>query len=124
MYQNYPNQLEINVSPSTAGQVQFNLLHQSSNVPEKCRKFIEKLGWMMQNTHPDTGEQLFHKPPPNGSLDDERKNWNHDLQYGHWHWYEAMAYEFGKFMGIDEDTGGTHLGQDTMGSAAQSPAHL
>ncbi len=67
-------------------------------------------------THPDTGEMLFHKSAPDSATDEERRGWNYELSNNYWHWYEAMAYEFSKFMGIEEDTGGSR--SDTMGSAS------
>ncbi|KKM82564.1 hypothetical protein LCGC14_1318260 [marine sediment metagenome] len=125
MYTSYPNRTEINLGVGTEpGSVKVEINLQPANVPDKCRVFIEKLGWMQQINHPDTGEKLFHKPPPTDASDEEKGKWNYELVQGYWHWYEAVAYEFSKFMGIEEDTGGTSSGSDTMGAqAAQAPSH-
>lgn len=123
MYSNYPNPTDVQLmNGSEVGSVKAILTIQPVNVPAKCADFLMKLGWSQFSTHPDTNEQLFHKPPPNETNDEEKKAWNYELQYSYWHWYEAMAYEFSKFMSIDEDTGGAS-GSDTMGSPqAPGPA--
>ncbi len=123
MYSNYPSPTDVQLmNGSEIGSVKAVLTHQPVNVPGKCEDFLLKLGWSLYMTQPDTGEQLYHKPPPNDCTEDEKKNWNYDLQNAYWHWYEAMAYEFSKFMGIDDDTGGVS-GVDEMVSAAQAPSH-
>jgi len=103
------------------GEIRAGINWYQTTVPMKCEAFLEKLGWMRSTVyHPDTGEAMFHKPPPVDCSDENRKNWNHELAFSHWRWYEAMAYEFGKFMGIDEDTGGPS-NQEQMGSASAAP---
>ncbi len=105
MYNSYPTKTDVNIM-SAGPNLEWSLIIQSRAVPKKCQEFLEKLGWLVSINHPDTGETLFQKPPPGNSSDEVKREWNYDLRTGYWHWYEAMSYEFGKFMGIDTDTGG------------------
>lgn len=123
MYSNYPNATDVQMQTANEmGSVKAVLSHNTANVPGKCEDFLLKLGWSHHMSHPDTSERLYHKPPPNEATEDEKKAWNYDLQYAYWHWYEAMAYEFGKFMGIDTDTGG-EVGQSSGQAQTAAPFH-
>ena len=70
----------------------------------------------MASSHPDTCETLFQKHAPDGANDEERSKWNYELANGYWFWYEAIAYEFSKFMSIGDDSGKESRGEQTMGS--------
>ena len=110
MLNNFPTSPEIKVLPSNqmAGElnVRFELTMPPVTVPNKCEGLIFKLGWTERSRDPDTTEPLYYKPPPSDATDEVKKAWDYDLQNGYWHWYEAMAYEFGKFMSIGDDSHG------------------
>lgn len=120
MYSSFPSPTLVNIS-GQGNMINMDVNFPIHTVPEKCLNFLQKLGWEVATSHPDTKESLFQKNPPKGSSDEIKKEWNYDLQHCYWHWYEAMAYEFGKFMGIDEDTGGG-IGNTEGAQAASAPA--
>ncbi len=121
MYSGFPIKSDVSVALMGQG-IEFQFVSPASRVPTKCQDFLDKLGWTPNTQHPDTGETLFQKLPPQNCTDEVRNDWNHDLQYSYWHWYEAMAYEFGKFMGIDEDTSPNTISQDGASGLAMAPA--
>jgi len=86
-------------------ELSFTFNQQNREVPLTQEAFLIKLGWETAGYHPDTHEELFRKPCPNGALDEVRKNWCFQLASGYWHWYEAVAYEFSKFISIGDDSG-------------------
>lgn len=102
--------------------LRFDVKHQNREVPEKQKEFLEKLGWVNAGYHPDTNEELFRKPCPNGALDEVRSKWCYELGTGYWHWYEAVAYEFTKFIGIGDDSGKENPNMSGA-SAASSQQH-
>ena len=105
MYSNFPQPIS-STPVVTNNQIAFTIDVQIVDVPVKSDTLLLKLGWSHYSSHPDTHEQLYHKPPPNDVSDEVKASWDSNLQYSYWHWYEAMAYEFGKFMSIDDDSNG------------------
>jgi hypothetical protein len=55
--------------------------------PEIQTALIEKLGWVQRGVHPDSYEPMFMKD---------------SVEYA-MRWYEALAYEFYRFMNIGVD---------------------
>ena len=84
----------------------FSINFQIREVPDKMDDFLQKTGWMSCGAHPDTREKLYRKPCPDNATDEIQKEWPYELGSGYWHWYEAVAYEFGKFMTIGDDVNG------------------
>lgn len=112
---------KIDTTPTVQGNnLSFDVNVPKQEVPHKQRVFIEKLGWAGGYWHPDTGEELFQKHPPSNCTDEVRNSWASDLNYNYWHWYEAVAYEFTKFMGIEDDSGKSHSGNAEAASASSS----
>lgn len=107
--------------PVVGGQndLSFDLDYQNRDVPDSQKLFLEKLGWTHAGYHPDTQEEMFHKQCPSDATDTLRNQWDWQLASGYWHWYEAVAYEFSKFIGIGDDKGKSQggSGSATMGSA-------
>ncbi len=113
MLNNYPTSPEVRCTPGgTPNGMQFEITMPQVCVPAKCEQLLFKLGWTVRTSNPDTQEMLYYKCPPNDATDEIKKGWDFDLQNGYWHWYEAMAYEFGKFMSIGDDS---HAGNDSHG---------
>ena len=83
--------------------LQFDIQHQSREVPETQKDFLDRLGWTSAGYHPDTMEELFRKQPPADCSEGKRRAWDNELMTGYWYWYEAVAYEFTKFMTIGDD---------------------
>lgn len=81
----------------------FSIEFQNSEVPLSQFRFLTMMGWQEVMRHPDTGEALYNKPPPLNCTDEVRNAWDHELVSCYWHWYEAVAYEFTKFLSIGED---------------------
>ena len=121
MYASVPSKLA--TTPSLNGnQLTFDVFENDSAVPAKQKVFLEKLGWTTACYHAGTNEQLFWKMPPANCTDEIRNSWAHDLRHNYWHWYEAVAYEFTKFMGIEDDSGeNPSMGSAGMGSV-QTPS--
>ncbi len=117
MYTSFPISTDVSVQVGGMNDIKMSLVHPVSTVPTKPREFLEKLGWSMASSHPDTGEMLYQKHAPDGANDEERKAWNYELASGYWFWYEAIAYEFSKFMSIEEDTGGSAQDEQPVGSS-------
>lgn len=67
-------------------------------VPNRVKRLLGNLGWKERGLDPDTREQLYHKDNPSMGGD-----FDPDLDACSWRWYEAMAYEFGKFINIGMD---------------------
>lgn len=84
-------------------QLEFNPQFQNREVPESQKEFITKLGWKTAGYHPDTQEELYRKPPPDNATSEVIAAWDYELGSGYWHWYEAVAYEFSKFINIGDD---------------------
>ena len=109
MLNNYPASPEIKIMPGANGspsEVRFEISMPPVTVPNKCEALLFKFGWQRRVSDPDTQEALYYKPSPHDATDEIKKGWDYDLQNGYWHWYEAMAYEFGKFMSIGDDSHG------------------
>ncbi len=113
MLNNFPISPEIKcITGGTPNGVQFEILMPPVTVPNKCEQLLFTLGWTVRASDPDTTEVLYYKPPPSDATKEVTQGWDFDLQNGYWHWYEAMAYEFGKFMSIGDDS---HVGNDSHG---------
>ncbi len=97
-----------------------DLEREPHSVPGKVDILLTKFGWMHSETDPNTKEPLFQKRPPDAAPDNVKASWDSDLQNCHWRWYEAMAYEFGKFMSIDDDRDWNHS-QGSSGVGASTP---
>ena len=82
----------------------FNLEWQPRDVPDSQLEFLDRLGWQVTMRHPDTNEQMFRKPCPSSATQEVRAAWPYELGSGYWYWYEAVAYEFTKFMTIGDDS--------------------
>lgn len=104
MFVQVPRKAEVNPEVDGMSSLTFAINHQTQEVPAKMVDFLDRMGWATTNNHPESGEWLFHKYPPNGCTDEVRKQWDNELQSGYWFWYEAVAYEFTKFMTIGEDS--------------------
>lgn len=107
MYTNWPDEDKIRMSINDSGMngagLSVNLEREPHSVPGKVETLLHKLGWEHSQTDPNTKEMLWHKMPPPGATDEVKSKWDNDLQNCHWFWYEAMSYEFGKFMSIGDD---------------------
>jgi len=91
--------METTVQPKLMGnQVEMELNFCMHKVPERVKKLLSNLGWLERGTDPDTNEALFHKISAGMGGD-----FDPDLDACSWRWYEAMAYEFGKFIDIGMD---------------------
>jgi len=87
------------VLPNIMGNgVEMQLNYAMHKVPMRVEKLLSNLGWQDRGMDPDTQEKLFHKTTSGmgGDFDPE-------LDSCSWRWYEAMAYEFGKFIDIGMD---------------------
>lgn len=95
VYTQYPSATEVKpqVTPD-ARAVEMQIDFATHKVPERVLKLLKNLGWTEVGSDPDTGEDLFHKENPSMGGD-----YDPDLNL-YWRWYEAMAYEFGKFIDI------------------------
>ena len=101
MSQPMPDTLEPEVTNDN--QLSFRIDKQNIDVPAHVDHTLFKLGWEVSTYHPETNETLYRKQPPVSCTAEVRAKWHHDLQFGHWYWYEAMSYEFAKFINIGED---------------------
>lgn len=110
MFTSQPRETTTVMAVSDLNKLEVELNHQNHEVPDKQRAFLAKMGWQVTMNHPDTNEELFRKPPPVDASDFVRNNWDWELGQGYWYWYEAVAYEFTKFIGIDDDSGTAHSG--------------
>ncbi len=107
MLNNFPVAPEIKwIAGNLPSEMRLEIAMPQVTVPNKCEDLIFKLGWLTRTSDPDTQETLYYKPPPQDAEEKVRQGWDYDLQNGYWHWYEAMAYEFGKFMSIGDDSHG------------------
>lgn len=108
MYRNWPSEDRIRMSVNDSGingaALSVDMERDEHSVPGKVEKFLVRLGWSHVLICPNTKEQLWQKSPPDDAPDHVKTNWDSDLQNCHWYWYEAMSYEFGKFMSIGTDT--------------------
>ncbi len=90
---------ETTVMPQVMGNgVEMKINAPMHKVPERVKKLLSNLGWMERGTDADTTEALFHKTTSGMGGD-----FDPDLDACSWRWYEAMAYEFGKFIDIGMD---------------------
>ena len=97
MYSQFPT--ETKVQPMVNGEgVEMNIVVAKQVEPERVVKLLNNLGWKEIGICPDTGESLYQKSNPNMGGD-----FDSDLANYYWRWYEAMAYEFGKFINIGLD---------------------
>ena len=107
MYNGWPSQDQIRMSNNDSGingaAFSVDLEREPHTVPGKGETLLMKFGWVHSEICPNTKEQLFQKRPPSDAPDNVKSSWDSDLQSCHWRWYEAMAYEFGKFMSIGDD---------------------
>ncbi len=111
MLNNFPTSPEIKITSVGSGplselNVRFDISMPPVTVPNTCEQLLFQLGWTQRTCDPDTQESLYYKPSPDDATAEVRKGWDYDLQNGYWHWYEAMSYEFGKFMSIGDDSRG------------------
>lgn len=85
--------------PTLSGnQLEISLTTPIHKVPARVEKLLGTLGWKERGTDSDTNEKLYHKDNPSMGGD-----FDPDLDACSWRWYEAMAYEFGKFIDIGMD---------------------
>jgi hypothetical protein len=126
MYNGWPNEDQVRVNltnPNGAvnsGSFDINLEREPHRVPAKVQTLLTRFGWTTSETCPNTKEVLFQKDPPNDAPDNVKSAWDSDLQNCHWRWYEAMAYEFGKFMSIGDDADWNKSQGSGVGSANQA----
>ena len=100
---------------------------EDQKTPTKVAILLQKFGWSECGSHPDTKQQMWQKNPPDDASDEAKAGWDNDLKNGFWLWDEAMAYEFGKFIGIGDDVDWSKSqGSANMGSAGatSSPGRL
>lgn len=110
MYRDWPSEDQVRIIQngsdgavnSTPG-FSINIEREPMAVPGKVEMLLTRFGWTHSQMCPNTKEQLWQKNPPTDSTEEVKKAWDNDLQNCHWYWYEAMAYEFGKFIGIGDD---------------------
>ncbi len=98
MFKQFPCMTEVKHIISGNGGVELQVHIAQHGVPARVEKLLSSLGWTEVGTDPDTMETLFHKENPTMGGD-----FDPDLNL-YWHWYEAMAYEFGKFIDIGMDS--------------------
>lgn len=132
MYKNWPTKDQLRVSMNQGGipnegSFQVDLERESMDVPAKVEILLIRFGWEHSQQCPNTNEQLFQKKPNKDATDEAKAAWDFDLQNGHWYWYEAMAYEFGKFISIDTDVDWSKSHPSNVGGSAgatpqQAPA--
>lgn len=126
MYNGWPNEDQIRMSINDSGVngagLSVDLERTPHTVPDKAETLLMKFGWVYSETCPNTKEHLFQKRPPTDAPDTVKSSWDNDLQNCHWRWYEAMAYEFGKFMSIGDDAGSSSAAGSGVGGATSSPA--
>lgn len=118
MYSNWPSQTEVTLTANSVPQqsgiaipgdqipgIQLNaqLEIERQKTPGKVAILLQKFGWKECGTHPDNQQQMWSKQPADNATDEVKAAWDADLKNGYWMWYEAMAYEFGKFISIDTD---------------------
>jgi len=124
MYNGWPNEDQIRMSINDSGVngagLSVDLERDPHKVPGKVQALLTRFGWTNSETDPNTKEILFQKRPPNDAPDNVKSSWDADLQNCHWRWYEAMAYEFGKFMSIDDDRD-WNQSQGSSGVGANTP---
>ena len=97
MFTQFPAMTEI--KPSLNGDsVSMSINVAPHDAPERIVKLLSNLGWKEIGTDPDTIEPLFQKENAAMGID-----WDADLSSKYWRWYEAMAYEFGKFVNVGLD---------------------
>ena len=128
MYKNWPSEDQIRLSHNDNGvngaMLSVDLEREPHSVPGKVEDLLMKFGWEHSQFCPNSKEQLFQKKPPTDAPDNIKAAWDNDLQTAHWYWYEAMSYEFGKFMsiGTDVDWSKEQHPSNVGGSTAQAPA--
>lgn len=87
-FDNFPGKTFTTATVS-GSQLNLDINFEGQSVPPNIHQALtEKLGWAQWGTCPDTNQPIY------------RKN-NSSLHY--FYWYEAMAYEFYRFMNIGED---------------------
>ncbi len=96
MQAQYPTATSVNVNASGNG-IDMSLTFGRHEAPERVVKLLNNLGWTSCGNDPDTQEPLYNKSNPGMGGD-----YDNDLSKS-WRWYEAMAYEFGKFIDIGMD---------------------
>ena len=96
MYRDWPD--GTNIQPEVNGDgVRMGINHPVQKAPDRVVNLLSNLGWITDMSDPDTQEPLFKKMDANLGGD-------HDPDLNrYWRWYEAMAYEFAKFVNIGLD---------------------
>lgn len=129
MYNNWPNEDVARISMNQSGipnegSFRVDLERSKMSVPAKVEILLTKFGWEASQSCPNTKEQLFQKKPPTDATDETKTAWDWELQNSHWFWYEAMAYEFGKFIsiGTEVDWNQSQHPSSVGGATAQDPA--
>lgn len=97
MFKHFPSMTEVKPVLNGTNAVEMQIQFDQHGVPTRVEKLLTNLGWTFVANDPDTTEKLFHKENANmgGDYDPDLDNY--------WRWYEAMAYEFGKFIDIGMD---------------------
>lgn len=84
----------------TGNQVEIVAQRTSQDAPPAIVNLLTtKLGWLHAGSHPDTFEPLYTKEDK-GMLNGSEQNLTDGLYY---RWYEAIAYEYAKFIYIGLD---------------------
>ncbi len=98
MYPQFPS--TVTVQPLLNGnQISMDVLTPQQTEPERVIKLLSNLGWKEIGTDPNNGEGLYQKEDPNMGVGHDA-----DLTTKYWRWYEAMAYEFAKFVNVGLDS--------------------
>ena len=126
MYRDWPSLDVVRISPSNDSTpnstgFQIELEREPMSVPGKIEQLLTKFGWEHSQICPNTKEQLWQKNPLDSHTDEMKAAWDNDLQNCHWYWYEAMAYEFGKFIGIGDDVDWSKSQGSSDGMASSAP---
>ena len=85
--QNWPQGQELHLSTSD-NKITIQPQVQQQDCPTKIEELLRNLGWVQATTHPDTFEPMWQKTA------------EEDTEGMYYKWYEAMAYEFYKFVTI------------------------
>lgn len=87
-YNQYPSKDEITVSV-TDNKITLDQLNTCHDCPDKIEEFLRSCGWENQMFDPNNQEPLFVKTD------------QPDTQHMSYRWYEAMSYEFWRFITLN-----------------------
>lgn len=95
MYSSYPAIAEV-IPIINGSQVEMSLNMAKHVTPDRIGKLLRTFGWETTVNDPNTGEMLWQKADASIGTNDHDPN----LSNGYWRWYEAVAYEFARFVNI------------------------